>query len=292
MKKFVKYGTITGGILLIVGIGLATAAFVLGANPVRIVRFIEERFDYGNYDDWAAYSDSGSGEWSEPLFETELTEYEDPTGNGFEAGYVAVTEFNLSQSGGMVEILPGGAEDEFRVISEGGKIENMHYTGTEHWQRLSLDAREGESYTVYIPESWIMEKLEAEVTGGSFHAEGLQAMKAELHAMGGEISVEQLYGNEVELNCENGILTWSSLTSGLNQVDAECVSGQMDILIPQDLEDGGIRYDLEWDQGTISLPSEIFEGTGERLIDGDEGMTVFTLDAGPNGRITVDPSLV
>ena len=111
---------------MIVGIGLATAAFVLGANPVRIVRFIEERFDYDNYAGRIVYPDSGSGEWREPFFETELTEYADPTGNGFEAGYVAVTEFNISQSGGMVEILPGGAEEEFRVLSEGGKIENLH----------------------------------------------------------------------------------------------------------------------------------------------------------------------
>ena len=89
--------------------------------------------------------------------------------------------------------------------------------------------------------------MEAEVTGGSLSATGVSAVETELHAMGGEVIVAQDYANELELDCENGYLSWSVMDSEPVQVHAECVSGLIEVMIPESLKENGIRYDLEWE---------------------------------------------
>ena len=275
MNKLIKFGTISGGLLLLGGVVLTTASFVLGANPVRIAEFLENRFDY----DWYignAHIRVGDGEWKNEM----------DTG-GFEAGYPAVTELSISQSGGSVELSVSDEEDGVTVQSSGGKIENLRYTGTEHWQKLHLRVLDGEDYTVSIPSSWILEKVEAEVTGGSLSANGLSAVETELHAMGGEVIVAQDYANELELDCENGYLSWSVMDSEPVQVHAECVSGLIEVMIPESLKENGIRYDLEWEQGSITLPEEFLEGTGEKISGDGNGASGFYLESGPGGDISV-----
>ena len=271
MNKLIKFGTISGGLLLLGGVVLTTASFVLGANPVRIAEFLENRFD----DDWyvgnaqirvgdgsgisvqnGEWSDEWSGEWDEK--ENGEWKNEMETG-GFEAGYPAVTELSISQSGGSVELSVSDEEDGVTVQSSGGKIENLRYTGTEHWQKLHLRVLDGEDYTVSIPSSWILEKVEAEVTGGSLSANGLSAVETELHAMGGEVIVAQDYANELEL----------------------------EVMIPESLKENGIRYDLEWEQGSITLPEEFLEGTGEKISGDGNGASGFYLESGPGGDISV-----
>ena len=206
---------------------------------------------------------------------------------GFEAGYPAVTELSISQSGGSIELSVSDEEDGVTVQSSGGKIENLRYTGTEHWQKLHLRVLDGEDYTVSIPSSWILEKVEAEVTGGSLSANGLSAVETELHAMGGEVIVAQDYANELELDCENGYLSWSVMDSEPVQVHAECVSGLIEVMIPESLKENGIRYDLEWEQGSITLPEEFLEGTGEKISGDGNGASGFYLESGPGGDISV-----
>lgn len=283
MNKLIKFGTISGGLLLLGGVVLTTASFVLGANPVRIAEFLENRFDYDWYignahirvGDGSGISVQ-NGEWKNEM----------ETG-GFEAGYPAVTELSISQSGGSVELFVSDEEDGVTVQSSGGKIENLRYTGTEHWQKLHLRVLDGEDYTVSIPSSWILEKVEAEVTGGSLSANGLSAVETELHAMGGEVIVAQDYANELELDCENGYLSWSVMDSEPVQVHAECVSGLIEVMIPESLKENGIRYDLEWEQGSITLPEEFLEGTGEKISGDGNGASGFYLESGPGGDISV-----
>ena len=283
MNKLIKFGTISGGLLLLGGVVLTTASFVLGANPVRIAEFLENRFDYDWYignahirvGDGSGISVQ-NGEWKNEM----------ETG-GFEAGYPAVTELSISQSGGSVELSVSDEEDGVTVQSSGGKIENLRYTGTEHWQELHLRVLDGGDYTVSIPSSWILEKVEAEVTGGSLSANGLSAVETELHAMGGEVIVAQDYANELELDCENGYLSWSVMDSEPVQVHAECVSGLIEVMIPESLKENGIRYDLEWEQGSITLPEEFLEGTGEKISGDGNGASGFYLESGPGGDISV-----
>ena len=283
MNKLIKFGTISGGLLLLGGVVLTTASFVLGANPVRIAEFLENRFDYDWYignahirvGDGSGISVQ-NGEWKNEM----------ETG-GFEAGYPAVTELSISQSGGSVELFVSDEEDGVTVQSSGGKIENLRYTGTEHWQKLHLRVLDGEDYTVSIPSSWILEKVEAEVTGGSLSANGLSAVETELHAMGGEVIVAQDYANELELDWVNGYLSWSVMDSEPVQVHAECVSGLIEVMIPESLKENGIRYDLEWEQGSITLPEEFLEGTGEKISGDGNGASGFYLESGPGGDISV-----
>ena len=303
MNKLIKFGTISGGLLLLGGVVLTTASFVLGANPVRIAEFLENRFDYDWYignahirvgdgsgisvqnGEWSdEWSDEWSGEWDDERNGEWKNEME--TG-GFEAGYPAVTELSISQSGGSVELSVSDEEDGVTVQSSGGKIENLRYTGTEHWQKLHLRVLDGEDYTVSIPSSWILEKVEAEVTGGSLSANGLSAVETEFHAMGGEVIVAQDYANELELDCENGYLSWSVMDSEPVQVHAECVSGLIEVMIPESLKENGIRYDLEWEQGSITLPEEFLEGTGEKISGDGNGASGFYLESGPGGDISV-----
>ena len=109
----------------------------------------------------------------------------------------------------------------------------------------------------------------------------------ELHAMGGEVIVAQDYANELELDCENGYLSWSVMDSEPVQVHAECVSGLIEVMIPESLKENGIRYDLEWEQGSITLPEEFLEGTGEKISGDGNGASGFYLESGPGGDISV-----
>ena len=146
MNKLIKFGTISGGLLLLGGVVLTTASFVLGANPVRIAEFLENRFDYDWYignahirvgdgsgisvqngewsDEWSGeWDDEGNGEWSGEWDEDGNGEWKNEmeTG-GFEAGYPAVTELSISQSGGSVELSVSDGGDGVTVQSSGGKI--------------------------------------------------------------------------------------------------------------------------------------------------------------------------
>lgn len=53
MNKFIKYGAVAGGVMILVGIGMVMGSLAMGASPKRVANVMEERFraigEYGQY---------------------------------------------------------------------------------------------------------------------------------------------------------------------------------------------------------------------------------------------------
>ena len=65
------------------------------------------------------------------------------------------------------------------------------------------------------------------------------------------------------------------------------INGSQPFSRPEALKENGIRYDLEWEQGSITLPEEFLEGTGEKISGDGNGASGFYLESGPGGDISV-----
>lgn len=297
MSKFVKYGLIAGCVMILAGAGITTASFALGANPVRISRFMEERFDHDS-----RYSELGqtivgeitsvaAADWDtvEPVLESraeEMRNFLDEEG-GFEASYPAVTDLDIRQRGGNVEVAFLAWDDVLTVKGTGMSLENLHYDGSDHWQKLTVLVPDGADCQIFVPDTWSLKDMEAEVTGGDFYGQDIAAREAEYKAMGGVIEVTQKGGTALELDCEGGSLVWNGLETLPEKIEADCIGGSVSIMLPEGMNDEGFGYELKCDNGELVLPGLTMEGKDKKEIAGQPGKTKFDLKAENGGVINV-----
>lgn len=301
MKKFVKYGTIAGCALILVGVGVTTASLALGADPMQITEFVNERFGYGEHRSPASTQErtlvaegtraAESGPWMENIedFGEEMEGLLEGTmsflgENNFEAGYPAVTDLDVHQRGGTAEVILTSG-DVLTVKGIGMQLGQLRYDGTDHWQKLSISVPEGAKCQILIPESWSLKDLDVEVTGGIFWGESLNVQDAEYKAMGGEISVSQAGGASLELECEDGVLNWTGIGSIPSKTEADCRSGSISIRIPKGLKEEDFSYKLECEDGELNLPRFALDGKEKKTVAGQTGMPFFELEAENNGVI-------
>lgn len=287
MKKFIKYGTIVGGALILAGAGIATASLLLGADMGDLdghVRrklqrldeldgIVEHGTDPEEYlvrvDEAPGQAEWGTGgePWQSP----------GPDG-GFEAGYPRVTELKIRQQGGSVELFRMEEISGLTIKSGSGTLEAIGYREHGMESVLTLRAGDGEDYQIFIPDSWVLDEFEAEILEGTLEGNGVRTLEAELSVTEGNAAFTQEDGRKADLECMgSGTILWTMETERYMEIDAGCRNGSITLSFPETMDPGGIGYELECENGTVVFPDFTVEGNQKKRADG--ALSVMDLEA-------------
>lgn len=318
MNKFVKYGTIFGFILVLIGTGISTAAFAMGANIYKIGRFVDERIDsgydevYGHYEDYDSYEtyadgayqgtqvyiDAGSanGPFAGDAFGADPGDGSMENGSGvtalFENGwhgeFTEVTELELMQNSGQVEFITAAGIENLIIDCDSGDISKTTFEEYKFTKKLTVRADEGDHFIITIPEEWYLDEMELKVRNGELNAENLRASELEVKVSGGTARVGQTLGNSLDLECSGGVLEWTGNGEPVPIIDAESSrGGKITVYVPN--MEGMYRYKLECQNGTINLPSldVAVEGVQEKKISVEGATGTMDIEAQTNGSVVV-----
>lgn len=325
MKKFIKIGAIVGCLLILAGVGIATAAFAVGANPIRIGRFVEEQLDrfedeydrgYRTSHGVTAYMEAAEvtapapEEAQGPIAAEGPSAYEgsaapdsfsadDFQGNGdpafssvagtvgFEVSYPVVTKLQVKQSGGEVQVYVLSDQQEMTIRSQKGNFAHVSYEERSRDTKVTVRACAGEDYQIFIPAAWVLEELEVEMSGGAFDGSDVQAYEADYKMTDGEIYVSQSVAESLELECRGGAMEWIGIGEMPGEIDAECENGEIVIRIPDGVTEENLGYEMQCKDGFIGLLDTFMEGTEEAERTAGAGKPFLDLTARRGGSITV-----
>lgn len=283
MKKFVKYGTIAGCVMILTGMGISTASFAMGADLRRIGNFIENRFVGAGEEKYRELRERAE----ETVREARITpEFSDQT-ESFSEEYSTVTELKILQFGGSGEIHTMPDIDTLTVKSSRDLSNKLIFKDTERKKELIVRADDDMEYEIIIPDTWELGCFDAEVTDGNLNGSGLRALVMELDASQGDISVSQETGASVEITCNNGTISWTCKDPMVPNVEADCLSGEIYLTVPEHMDLSLCGYDIECKNGTVIFPDFAVEGWGEKRSVAEKGMPFFELET-ENGQITVE----
>lgn len=291
MKKFVKYGTIAACVLVLGGAGIATAAFALGADPIHIGEFVDEKFNghnryYETTDYTVAYTEATVHETWHEAAESPLTS--DGTEAFLDSSYDKVTELDIEIVDGYVQMYVEDGISDLRIISDNGNPNNLNYRNMEKYQKLSLRVSEGEQYDIIVPAEWMLDSVEVDATGGSFEGRDIKAKSAEFSTIGGDMVIGQNEGKETSLECINGTINWVGMGEASRSLDVESHGeGEIYLGLPDISDANLIGYDMEYDNGTIDYFGAIREGVGTETKNAKNGMAFLELDAEDGGMIMI-----
>lgn len=314
MNKFVKYGTIFGFILVLTGTGISAAAFAMGANIYKIGNFLDEMIDggydevygrYENYDSYRTYTDSAdqgtqayigtdsaNGSYTGAEFGDGSTEIGSRMTalfeNGWHGEFTEVTELELFQNGGQVELVTASGIENLMIDCDSGDISKTSYEEYKLTKKLTVRADEGDHFIITIPEEWYLEEMELKVRNGKLNAEDIHAGELEVKVSGGTASVTQATGNTLDLECSGGVLEWNGNGEPIMIIDAESSQGgEIVIHVPDMVE--SYQYKLECENGIIRLPDLdiMIEGTQEKKIPVQGATGTMDIEAKSNGSVVV-----
>lgn len=293
MKKFIKYGTIAGCVLILCGAGIGTAAFALGADPVRIWDFFGDKFEgsdrYEKSWDSATLNETTVA-WERiesPVNEAEGTTrpYRDAV---MESVYGEVTDLDVQVSDGIVEFYQDSELVNLIVTSDNGTKDNLRYSVLEHRAKLEIFVFDGEEYRIGIPADWELEDIEVETLGGTFYGDGVRAKNAEYSTLSGAITVRQFGGKKTSLESKGGIIEWDSEGEVPGHLDIESTdSGMVYVGFGQEIAVERIGYDMEYNDGAITFYEEFRDGVGEEHRKAQDGMPLLEMEAERGGTIIV-----
>lgn len=302
MNKFVKYGTIFGFILVLTGTGISAAAFAMGANIYKIGKFVDERIDggydevygryenYGSYETYADSADQGTQVYieSDPLDDLPAGDIKSLFENGWHGEFPEVTELELVQNSGQVELAAAAGIENLMIDCNNGDISKTSYEEYQFTKKLTVRADEGDHFVITIPEEWYLEEMELKVRNGELNAEGIRTGEMELKVSGGTASVGQMMGNSLDLECSGGVLEWTGKGEPIPIIDAESSrGGKITVYVPN--MEGMYRYKLECQNGTINLPGLdlVVEGVQEKKISVEGATGTMDIEAKTNGSVVV-----
>ncbi|MCI8453675.1 MAG: hypothetical protein HFE84_03540 [Lachnospiraceae bacterium] len=305
MKKFIKIGLIVGCLFVIAGIGIATAAFALGTSPKRIAWRLEQLSRWERQADWDWYGTAGAIEQTldaaapgeqgpktvpaDPAFAEPLPEQADGAGN-FEAAYPAVSVLEVRQNGGNVEVYVVEGQTEMTIRGENADFTHVNYEETDRFHKVKIRAYAGESYQIFIPTAWVLDKLSVEISSGNFSGDNIKAREAEYQTESnmGTIVAVQSAGDILEIDCAGGSIEWSCAGSMPPLVEAECERGVVSLALPGELSLETIGYLLECEYGTIELlDAGRFTGLDEKAFNPPQRTVFLELSAEDNGEIYI-----
>lgn len=296
MKKFIKYGIIAGGALILAGAGITTASLLLGADMGDLNGHIRKRLHHLDELDGIVEREVDLEEYlvrvdqlpAQEGWETARAEEQDPaagpssepftggdpwqssgTDGGFEAGYPKVTDLKIRQQGGSVEIFRMEEISDLIIKSANGSIESSSYWEHGVETTLALRAGEGEEYQIFIPDTWILDEFEAEVLDGTLDGNGVRVLEAELSVTEGSAAFTQEDGRKADLECVgSGSISWAMETERYMEIDAECRNGSIALSFPETIDPGALGYDIECENGTVVFPDFTVDGNQKKRGSG------------------------
>lgn len=209
------------------------------------------------------------------------------TEGGFEAGYPVVTELEIHQNGGKVEIYTLEEIEELTVKSKNGSLEQLGYKDSEMKSSLTVNVKANEEYQIFIPASWEFDSFEAEVKGGALSGNGIRAYDTELHTAGGAVSMSQKSGAQIELECSGGAVKWDAAEEMAPELKAECKGGTIAISFPDSMDSRDFGYEIECEGGSVKVPEFSIDGREKREVPGNTGMPYLKLEVS-GGEIGVN----
>ncbi len=305
MKKFIKWGCILGCFLILIGVGLATAAFANGGEPEAVLRQLEER--YGSYDyshsslyytpeeNWIEPEDIWNGPYENQagpaILETvqEASDIQRWDDGNFTASYEdeMVSMLEIKQNGGTVHVTAADVPGVI-VESTGGSLENLAYREIRSRGKLTVNVWDGEEYEITIPADDVLDKFEVQTAGGVCTVEMLQAEETELDALaGGVIHVSQDYAVSLELDSEYGEIYWEGENTMASQLEAECSGGTIEVTVPRSVDESAYSYEKICDNGEIKLFGETITGIQVDRTRGTDSNLRMSLEAKEEGTIAV-----
>lgn len=308
MNKFVKYSAIAACILVLGGTGIATAAFALGADPVRIWDFVEERFDgpdrYLDYrtsaveveitmaDTWA---EAAIGETAAETMVIGSAEIVETSGNETgvfvedlsESVYSEVTDLDIRIVDGTVEVYTD-QEIKDMIVRSNGSADHLRYSNMQDYKKLEIHASAGEEYQIAIPTDWEFKEIDVKLTGGFFEGNGIRAKEAEFSAEGGEIQIMQQGGKTTALESKGGVIYWTGEGEISRHLDIESTDGgEIAVNLDIGVEVNQIGYDAEYKDAVINFYGDIWEGFGNGYRNAQNGMPHLEMKAERNGSIMI-----
>lgn len=299
MNKFVKYGTIVGFILILTGIGVSSTAFALGANFYELERVFSERIEqqyrdrYGSYYDYDSYENAYHGTTvaidetaaEGPGASSEFSYFE----SGWHAEYPELSELDIEQRGGMVQIQMSDTAESLMINCDNGDIDRTTYEDDGFEKKLTVRVRENDNYIITIPYGWNLPELEAEVSGGTLEGIDIWAADAKFHARGGVITVTQNQGTTLEIESSaNGSVNWTGSGELISMVDVESRGGEVNITLPAGYGLDAYNFKAECEGGTIRMPDLTMEGVDKKRIPGEGATAVMDIEAKNGGTVSVN----
>lgn len=287
MKKIAKILTAAGLVLILAGTGITAASFAMGADPVRIGRYFENRF--GIFD--AAYVIVSSEDSLEESMAAERTWEEEQ--EAFDNGWSTdgeVTELEIRLSGGTVSYIR--EEDcEFEILWNSGTPEHVRYEEGAKHRKVTLWALDGEEYEIRVPAKWQLREIEVDADSGVLSGEHLQAEEIDIYAGGpAEICFSQIGGRITSIECDGaGTVEWTAGEELPDYLKAECIGEESSIFFTMpgtfDPEEAG--YEMKWENGEIIFPERTLTGKGNEQKQEGPGKLYLNLEAEHGGTITV-----
>lgn len=255
MKKGLKTGLITAGILAAAGGVLCIAGAALGADFDRMAsegRFSIDEYELERYferhDDGEASrntrTDTGNGQ----KLAGDMQEFD-----GIRELEIDVADRNViiqeyGQKTVSVAVLGGG---DVRVYEEAGelKIESRkkrkHRSGTEE-----------KDIIVMLPEGTKLQSLDCSIGAGELYAKLLRAGEADLEVGAGQIIVDDMEAQDIQMGCQAGKL----VVKGRDFVKAEleCEVGDIEFTAIGRAED--YAYSVECAVGKVQIGGESYSG--------------------------------
>jgi len=284
MKKFLKYVTIIGCILVLVGTGVATAAFSLGANPIHVFDDWEDRFDhYFDDDPFISPTQVIEGTIVPHLNETVIPGPEEslavPSTESFELVYEEVTDLEIRIKGGEVVLEPQADATHLAVLTTSGKAEHVTFNNLDRYKKLDILAEKNEEYLIRIPADWVLSELEVHCAGGDFEGYEVHTRDAELTVSGGTIMIHQVGGKETSMDCAGGEIEWSGSGELSRDIDVECAGGEVLLTLDEGVDPDKVGYEFDYAGGEIEFFGVNYNGLGSLERRAADGMPHLELDA-------------
>lgn len=240
MKTYHKIGLITAGIFAAAGIGLCTAALIIGINSGELSADLKKLMDRKR------------GSKTETRTEEEVS-FEDVSRLDIELGYADM------------EILEGES-DKLRVVLT-GSAQDIECRQNGETLMIS-DNREGLFSFLPIEENDVSIRMEIP-KNAKFQETDIEVGTGELHA-------EFLDTGELSLDCGVGEIAFGGIIR--KDADIDCGVGSISMNLAQSEKD--FNYDIDCGVGDVRIGSQKFDGIGtERSIDNDAAWNM-ELDCG------------
>lgn len=301
MNKFIKYGTIIGFAVILIGTGVTAAGYAVGARFYRIEELMEDRYHFGDGDNRYYYDDYGHTDYNHTDYGS-ASEYRESSGpeaamettamnplSNWQAGYPGLNDLKVHITGGRsFHIMVDDNAEEPTLYATGGSLSDTIYQEHDGKKKLTLHGRPDVDYTFVMPDGMVLDELEIELQNGQLTAENVSARETELKAYSGRLEFTQDYGRFLEIENHGAEIVWTGNGEAVPMIDVECQSGSVVVVMPEETTWEDYSYKLECDDGFIETPQISMQGFEKQRFSNDNTGNMVEIEAKSGGSAAIE----